>query len=183
MQCKPILSCKTTSLPPSLPPLHPLNVPLSWGSGESSTGALCVRYWDEPWDFLCLWAFLMDFLVNPSTFSDAEMADILMHKSKKLTKINIAIVSPMSTGKVSSSSSASNYINIYVSQHNCVTTSKSCVVILYDPTWSLCILGGDGGDGGRLDCVQTLHLFSGWWCRDVHNTSQAAEQLMTFPAV
>lgn len=64
-------------------PLHPLTVPLSCGSGESSTGALCVRYWDEPWDFLCFWAFLTDFRVNPSTFSDAEMADILMHKLAK----------------------------------------------------------------------------------------------------
>ena len=59
---------------------HPLTVPLSCGSGESSTGALWVRYCEDPWDFLCFWAFLMDFLVNPSTFSDAEMADILMHK-------------------------------------------------------------------------------------------------------
>lgn len=60
-----------------------LSLPLSCGSGESSTGALCVRYWEEPWDFLCFWAFLMDFLVNPSTFSDAEMADILMLKVPK----------------------------------------------------------------------------------------------------
>lgn len=64
-------------------PLHPLTVPLSCGSGESSTGAHWVRYWEEPWDFLCFWAFLMDFLVNPSTFSAAEMADILMHKLAK----------------------------------------------------------------------------------------------------
>lgn len=62
---------------------HPLTVPLSCGSGESSTGAVWVRYCEEPWDFLCFWAFLMDFLVNPSTFSDAEMADILMHKLTK----------------------------------------------------------------------------------------------------
>lgn len=55
-----------------------LSLPFSCGSGESSTGALCVRYWEDPWDFLCFWAFLMDFLVKPSTFSDAEMADILM---------------------------------------------------------------------------------------------------------
>lgn len=59
-------------------------LPLSCGSGESSTGALWVRYWEEPWDFLCLWAFLMDFLVNPSTFSDAEMADILTHEPRRL---------------------------------------------------------------------------------------------------
>lgn len=51
-------------------------LPLSCGRGESSTGALWVRYWDEPWDLLCLCAFLTDFLVKPSTFSDAEMADI-----------------------------------------------------------------------------------------------------------
>lgn len=42
-----------------------------------------MRYWEEPWDFLCFWAFLTDFLVNPSTFSDAEMADILMQKLSK----------------------------------------------------------------------------------------------------
>lgn len=68
-----------------------LPVPLSCGSGESSTGALWVRYWDEPWDFLCFWAFLMDFLVKPSTFSVAEMADILMHK---LTKTSDKLLYP-----------------------------------------------------------------------------------------
>lgn len=63
---------------------YPLTVPLSCGSGDSSIGALWVRNWEEPWDFLCFCAFLTDFLVNPSTFSDAETADILMHK---LTKV------------------------------------------------------------------------------------------------
>lgn len=63
---------------------YPPTVPLSCGSGDSSIGALWVRNWEEPWDFLCFCAFLIDFLVNPSTFSDAETADILMHK---LTKV------------------------------------------------------------------------------------------------
>lgn len=71
--------------------IHPLIVPLSCGSGESSTGALWVRYWEEPWDFLRFWAFLTDFLVKPSTFSDAEMADILM---RTLIKISHKLLYP-----------------------------------------------------------------------------------------
>lgn len=93
--CKPRMLRLTVAFAPSGYFSHPrhdglfsaadtfilLSLPLSCGSGESSTGALCVRYWEDPWDFLCFWAFLMDFLVNPSTFSDAEMADILMQKT------------------------------------------------------------------------------------------------------
>lgn len=85
-KCQPILSGRL---------LHPLTVPLSCGSGESSTGTLWVRYWEEPWDLLCLWAFLTDFRVNPSTFSDAEMADILTHKTDGRTSTR-AVVYPLS---------------------------------------------------------------------------------------
>ena len=53
-----------------------VTLPLSWGRGDSSTRAVWVRNWEDPWDFLCFWAFLIDFLVKPSTFSDAEIADI-----------------------------------------------------------------------------------------------------------
>lgn len=57
-------------------------LPLSCGSGDSSTGALWVRYWEEPWDLLCLWAFLIDFLVKPSTFSEAEIDDIFFSSTE-----------------------------------------------------------------------------------------------------
>lgn len=128
-------------------PLHPLTVPLSCGSGESSTGALWVRYWEEPWDFLCFWAFLMDFLVNPSTFSDAEMADILMHK---LTKTSDERLYPLgrTRGFLFCSNCSHQHEKIWSQLHGSkLVPCPESYVILYDPTWSL-------GTGVRL-CPKT----------------------------
>lgn len=49
-------------------------VPLSWGSGESSTGLPWLRNCEEPCERFCLCALRTDFRVKPSTFSAAEMA-------------------------------------------------------------------------------------------------------------
>lgn len=117
---------------------HPLSLPLSCGSGESSTGALTVRYWEEPWDFLCFWAFLTDFLVNPSTFSDAETADILMHKPPKT-------LARLSSGQMEGFLFCSNMRP--AARLGARLLSKS-VVILYYPTWSFSF---------RSDRVQTRH--------------------------
>lgn len=65
----------------------------------------------------------MDFLVNPSTFSDAEMADILMHKIKKIKKNYLdtfCTVSPRSYEKLPSPFHIRRF-----------------VLFLYDPTWSV----------------------------------------------
>lgn len=71
--------CAGAGRAPSSPPrLRPRRLPLSWGKGCSSAWLPWLRNCDEPWERFCLSALRTDFRVKPSTFSEAEMAALVV---------------------------------------------------------------------------------------------------------
>lgn len=85
----------------------------------------------------------MDFLVNPSTFSDAEMADILMHKiKKKIKKTTLTLFALYLLGHTKS------FLPLFTSEGLCY----------------FCMIQ-HGRSVRRLSCSQRLHHYLALWNR------------------